>query len=551
MEKFTKLGLSKELTDVLKHAGFKQPTEIQEKAIPVAMAGKDIIGGSATGSGKTLAFASPIIENLKSNRNVQALILTPTRELAEQVAMSIRNFGVNKNLNVLAIYGGVNIDTQMRKIQKADVIVGTPGRVIDHLERRTLNLNKVKFLVLDEVDRMFDMGFSRDVEKIINFCPKDRQTMMFSATISPDIDYLARKYTRDAVEIAVKSRVDPTKLKQVYYDVPDNKKFSLLVHLLNKEESNFVLVFCSTRRTVDFVTKNLPLNGVKARAIHGGLDQKKRLRVLDEFKKKCEGVLVCTDVAARGLDIPGVSHVYNFDIPRDSKDYIHRIGRTARAGKNGEAVNILASRDYEHFSDVINNEGVEIKKLELPEVRRVEMVRDDSPRRVDSRSRDPSRGRDSRGPRGYGGVSRGPSRDSGRSYGRDSRGPSRDNRESRDGGRLPRGRESPRGGNYSRGSGDRRSEGRSYGRDSRGPSRGGSDSRGPRRDSRSEGRSYGGRDNNRRPDSRSDSRGSYSRGPSRDSRGGSSYGRDSRSNSRGPPRGREGGSRDSRGPRRY
>ncbi|MBT4376042.1 DEAD/DEAH box helicase, partial [archaeon] len=249
MEKFTKLGLSKELTDVLKHAGFKQPTEIQEKAIPVAMAGKDIIGGSATGSGKTLAFASPIIENLKSNRNVQALILTPTRELAEQVAMSIRDFGVNKNLNVLAVYGGVNIDTQMRKIQKADVIVGTPGRVIDHLERRTLNLNKVKFLVLDEVDRMFDMGFSRDVEKIINFCPKDRQTMMFSATISPDIDYLARKYTRDAVEIAVKSRVDPTKLKQVYYDVPDNKKFSLLVHLLNKEESNFVLVFCSTRRT--------------------------------------------------------------------------------------------------------------------------------------------------------------------------------------------------------------------------------------------------------------------------------------------------------------
>jgi ATP-dependent RNA helicase DeaD len=285
----------------------------------------------------------------------------------------------------------VKIEAQMKKIPRTDILVGTPGRILDHLDRRTLNLNNVKFLVLDEVDRMFDMGFSRDVEKILKVCPKERQTMMFSATISNDIDYLAKKYTRNAVEISVKSQVDPTKLKQYYYDVADNKKFSLLVHLLQQDKSDFVLVFCSTRRTVDFVTKNLPLNDVKARAIHGGLDQKKRLRVLDEFKKKGTGVLVCTDVAARGLDIPGVSHVYNYDIPRDSRDYIHRIGRTARAGKDGKAINILASRDYEHFSDVMNNESVHIEQLEVPEVRRVEMVREE-PARNNSRSRDPSRG---------------------------------------------------------------------------------------------------------------------------------------------------------------
>ncbi|MCK4647692.1 DEAD/DEAH box helicase [Candidatus Pacearchaeota archaeon] len=368
MEKFTRLGLSKELTDVLKQFGFKEPSEIQEKAIPIALVGKDIIGGSATGSGKTLAFASPILENLKPNKEIQSLILTPTRELAEQVATSIRDFSKNKNLNVLAVYGGVRIEPQMRKLSTTDVLVGTPGRIIDHINRRTLRLNNIKFLVLDEVDRMFDMGFQRDVEKIISYCPEKRQTMMFSATITQDIDYLSKKYTKNPVEISVKSYVDASKLTQVYYDVPDNKKFSLLVHLLKQEESNFVLVFCSTRRNVDFVADNLIRTGVKAKAIHGGLDQKKRLRVLAEFKKEGVGVLVCTDVAARGLDIGGVSHVYNYDIPNDTKDYIHRIGRTARAGKEGKAVNILASRDYEKFGTLMQAEEINITLEELPQI---------------------------------------------------------------------------------------------------------------------------------------------------------------------------------------
>lgn len=372
MEKFTNLGLSREVTDVLRQHGFKEPSEIQEKTIPLALTGRDIIGGSATGSGKTLAFASAIIENAKSNGQIQALVLTPTRELAQQVATSIKNFGKNRKLKVLAVYGGVNINTQMREIPDTDVLVGTPGRIIDHLNRRTIKLNDVKFLVLDEVDRMFDMGFRRDVEKIINECPRKRQTMMFSATISGDIDYLAKRYTINPIEVSVKSYVDPSKLKQVYYDVPDNLKFSLLVNLLKNEDSDLVMIFCNTRRNVDFLTENLAYSGIKAQAIHGGIEQKKRMRILEDFNNK-GGILVCTDVAARGLDIKGISHVYNYDVPIDAKDYIHRIGRTARAGKNGKAITILASRDYENFRGITRLKDLNLTSEELPQLEKMRM----------------------------------------------------------------------------------------------------------------------------------------------------------------------------------
>ena len=366
MEKFKQLGLSYEILNVLENAGFKEPSEIQEKTIPLALAGKDIIGGSATGSGKTLAFACPIIENLIPNRNVQALILTPTRELAEQVADSIRKFARNKKLKVLAIYGGISIESQIRKIPYTDVIVATPGRTLDHLKRRTLNFNQVKFLVLDEVDRMFDMGFYKDVEMILKQCPEKRQTMLFSATISPDIDHLARKYTKDAIKVSVNSYIDHSKLKQIYYDVESHMKFSLLVHLLDKEKNNLVMIFCGTRRNVDIVANNLKKSGINSKAIHGGLSQNKRLRTLDEFHNNEVNVLVCTDVAARGLDIKGVKSIYNYDLPRDTKDYIHRIGRTARAGNEGKAINILSNRDYENFGKIINDKCLTIIQEELP-----------------------------------------------------------------------------------------------------------------------------------------------------------------------------------------
>ena len=262
----------------------------------------------------------------------------------------------------------------MKHLPATDVLVGTPGRILDHIDRRTLRLDNVKLLVLDEVDRMLDMGFRRDVEKIINDCPKKRQTMMFSATISKDLEYLFRKYTHNPVEISVNSYVDPSKLKQVYYDVPDNKKFSLLVSLLKKETAELVMIFCSTRRNVDFIASNLIRVGIHAKAIHGGIEQKKRTKVLDEFNKKGLGVLVCTDIAARGLDIKGVSHVYNYEVPSEPKDYIHRIGRTARAGKDGKAIIILSSRDYGNFGNLMHSGELKITHEELPEIEPVKIA---------------------------------------------------------------------------------------------------------------------------------------------------------------------------------
>ena len=373
MEKFAKLGLSEEVLSVLKSKGFEEPTEIQVKAIPLALAGKDIIGSSATGSGKTLAFASPIIEHLKSNGNVQALILTPTRELAEQVADSIKHFSRNKKINVFAVYGGVDIQRQIRIIRNTDVLVGTPGRILDHLQRRTLKLNEVKFLVLDEVDQMLDMGFHHDVEAIIKQCPTERQTMLFSATISDEFDYLVKKYTKNPEEISAKSFVEDSKLKQIYYDVSSNQKFSLLVHLLKKENSELAMIFCATRRNADTIADGLDDNGIKAKAIHGGIIQNKRLNILREFHNKDFNILVCTDVAARGLDIKNVTHVYNYDLPTDSKDYIHRIGRTARAGENGKVINILSNRDYENFRNIQGNKSLTITPEELPLIEQIKV----------------------------------------------------------------------------------------------------------------------------------------------------------------------------------
>ena len=377
MKTFEELGLSDEILGTLSNLGIKIPTEIQEKAIPLVLAGRDVIGGSSTGSGKTLAFASGIIDNLEKNGRVQALVLTPTRELAEQVSTSIKKFAKFTKLNVLPVYGGVDMRTQMRKIRDTDVIVGTPGRVLDHMRRDTLNLGKIKFLVLDEVDRMFDMGFQKDVEIILGECPKERQTMLFSATISKEIDYLANKYTQEPVEVSVESYVDSSKLKQIYYSVPDGMKFSLLVHLLKKEKSKLVMVFCGTRRNVDFITNNLNNLGINAIAIHGGMVQNKRNRALNEFNSaKSVNVLVCTDVAARGLDIVGVSHIYNYDLPKTSTEYIHRIGRTARAGEEGIAINILCSKDYENFSNILRDEKLKIEEVKTPWCERVRMVVD-------------------------------------------------------------------------------------------------------------------------------------------------------------------------------
>ncbi|MBW2980654.1 DEAD/DEAH box helicase [Candidatus Woesearchaeota archaeon] len=372
MESFRKLGIAETILKVIEEERFEKPSKIQEKSIPLVLQGKDIIAGSATGSGKTLAFGAGIIQNAERGKGIQALILTPTRELAEQIRRALDKFSKNKPLEIVSVYGGVSINPQIDRLRTADVVVGTPGRMLDHIQRRTINLTKAKILVLDEADRMLDMGFIEDVEKIIRQCPEKRQTLLFSATIPPDLADLSRKYMKQAVKVSAETYVDPRKLRQVYYDVKDNLKLSLLVHLLKQEHAGLVMVFCNTRRYVDTVAKSLKHAGIEATAIHGGLTQAKRDRVIDHFHSGKVYVLVCTDVAARGLDIKGVSHIYNYDIPKESKQYIHRIGRTARAGKEGKAINLLANRDHDNFSRVLRDNDVEIIKEETPYVERIQ-----------------------------------------------------------------------------------------------------------------------------------------------------------------------------------
>ncbi len=368
MEKFRKLKLSEDFLKSLEGFNFKEPSDIQEKTIPLILEGKDVLGSSATGSGKTLAFGSGIIEKISRGNGIQALILTPTRELAEQVAKSLRAFSRHTGLQVTEIFGGVSIEPQIRNLRRADVVVGTPGRILDHINRRTINFSNVKILVLDEADRMLEMGFIEDVTSIINTCPKERQTLLFSATISKDIERIAKNYMKSPVYIAVEPFVDPKKLAQSFFDVPSNLKFSLLVYLLKQERPGLVMVFCNTRRNVDLLTRNLKRYEIDALGIHGGLTQNKRSSIMSAFHSNTATILICTDVAARGLDIKNVSHIYNYDIPKTETEYIHRIGRTARAGKEGRAISLVSERDYHEFRHISEDSSITIEHEKLPEL---------------------------------------------------------------------------------------------------------------------------------------------------------------------------------------
>ncbi len=377
MTAFEEFGLSKELLTAIKKLGFVEPTEVQILSIPHILAGEDVLAESATGSGKTLAFGCGIIDRVVERQGLQALILTPTRELAEQVKDSLIGFLDKRPLRIISVYGGVSFDQQVRALTKAEVVVATPGRFLDHLNRRTIKVSNIRYLVIDEADRMFDMGFIDDVEKIIKVCPNNRQTMLFSATLSSEIKRLAHRYMREPREVSAVSQVDPSKLKQEYYNVPHNLKLSLLVHFLKYEKTGLVMVFCNTRKTTDFVVKNLSTNGIRVMAIHGGLSQNKRTNTLSSFNQARTNILVCTDVAARGLHIDNVTHIYNYEIPRDPINYVHRIGRTARAGKEGKAINFLSNYDHDSFSKILREyREFSIEKMSLPQIATVEVVRE-------------------------------------------------------------------------------------------------------------------------------------------------------------------------------
>jgi len=354
---FSSMNIDERILSAIRALGFTKPTEVQEKTIPIAMQGKDIIGQSMTGSGKTIAFAVPLLHFIEKHKGVQALILVPTRELAEQVASHIEKIAKNMNFRVCKIYGGVSISPQIDQLRFSEIVVGTPGRIMDHMNRRTIDFSRVKVLVLDEADRMLDMGFVDDIEKILRHIPKKRQTMLFSATMPDQILRIAHRHMHDPINIKAEITVPAHKLRQYYYDVKQDEKVSLLVHLIKKEKPNLAIVFCSTKRTTDIVARLLAEQGIDAKAIHGDLSQQHRSRVMEGFHKGKSHVLVATDVASRGLDIKDVTHVFNFDVPRDLDSYTHRIGRTARIGKEGKAILLLAREDHEAFRRLLKKEG--------------------------------------------------------------------------------------------------------------------------------------------------------------------------------------------------
>ena len=390
---FDNLGLDANMLQTIEKQGFTKPTLIQEKTIPLILAGKDVIGGSSTGSGKTLAFASGIIQNGKKG-SLQAIVLVPTREIAIQITEVFKKLIYN-GMSVVTVYGGVSIEKQINDLKTADIVIATPGRALDHLGRRTMNLKDVKTVVLDEADRMADMGFIDDVTEILGHCQAKEQTLLFSATISQDIKQIAKQFMKNPVSVFAERQVDASKLKQTYYNTNSKLKISLLVHLLKTEQTGLVMVFCNKRSTADFVSKQLSKNNLNSSAIHGGLTQARRTSTLEKFHSNKVEILVCTDVAARGLDIPFVSHVYNFECPPDAKDYVHRIGRTARAGSEGKVINLIADTDYDNFSKVMYDyKEFTIERIETPFVEQAIIA---PMPRSDSRGRGNFRGGDSRG----------------------------------------------------------------------------------------------------------------------------------------------------------
>lgn len=345
--RFENMNLSSEIIEAIRERGYEEATLIQERIVPIALQGKDIVGQSPTGTGKTAAFALPIIQNMNGEKGVQVLVLAPTRELALQIADEMKKLGKNSKVRVVTIYGGQPIQIQLRGLKDANIVVGTPGRILDHLRRGSLKLDKVKFLVLDEADRMLDMGFIDDIKKIIYKTSTKRQTMFFGATIPKEFRYLCKKFMKDYIFIKVDDIAEKPKIEDFFIEVGEKEKFQLLLYLLEKEYPSSAIIFTNTRKMTSILAENLKKHGIDAEAIHGELTQKKREFVLRLFRSRKIKILVATDVASRGLDIDNVSHIINYDIPSNPEDYVHRIGRTARAGRRGKAISLLSRRDHD------------------------------------------------------------------------------------------------------------------------------------------------------------------------------------------------------------
>jgi len=357
---FSKLGLADELVQGILATGYTAPTAIQERAIPLAVAGRDIIGCAQTGTGKTAAFALPMLNHFIKERPqmkghvTRGLVLTPTRELAQQGEEFTAAYGRFAGLQSIAIFGGVNMENQIRRLRRGvDIVFATPGRLLDHISRRTIDLSHVEILVLDEADRMFDMGFIDDVRKIIAKIPAKRQTLLFSATMSKEVRGLVASIQDkpELIEIGVQRRPVET-VKQHFYSSPQDSKMDLLFHILKTEEMDSILVFSRTKHGADKICTKLERSGIKAVAIHSNRTQAQRQRALAGFKQGQYKVMVATDIAARGIDVEGISHVVNFDTPTFAEDYIHRIGRTGRASATGDAITFVSTQEQKYLKSI-------------------------------------------------------------------------------------------------------------------------------------------------------------------------------------------------------
>ena len=375
---FEEFGLQPDLMRAVSDAGYEEPTPVQARTIPALLQGRDVIAQAQTGTGKTAAFALPILERIDTSVNrVQALILCPTRELAIQVAQATHLLGKHRGVSVLPVYGGQPITRQLYALrQGVHVVVGTPGRIMDHIRRETLPLDSVQVLIIDEADEMLDMGFLEDIEFIMDSVPPTRQTALFSATIPPRIHDLARRYMHDAVTVQVGREAAVVALiNQTYYEVPPRAKLEALCRILDVETPASTIIFCARKSDVDELVESLQGRGYKSEAIHGDLNQVQRDRVMKSFREGKTEILVATDVAARGLDIPQVSHVINYHIPWDPESYVHRIGRTGRAGREGTAITLISPREYRQLKLIERLIRQRIQATRLPSQADVEARR--------------------------------------------------------------------------------------------------------------------------------------------------------------------------------
>lgn len=368
MTTFAELGLSDALVSTLSGLGYDEPTPIQAQAIPLLLAGRDVIAQAQTGTGKTAAFALPMIERVTDALVVQALVLAPTRELAVQVAEAIHRYGRHRSLHVLPIYGGQPIERQLRGLaQGTQVVVGTPGRVLDHLKRGSLRFDHLRMVVLDEADEMLDMGFAEELEAILQLTPTERQTALFSATLPPAVQNLTLRYTRQPVRVSIAAeQLTTPRIRQTYYEVLARDKLDALCRVLDAEMPQLAIVFCRTRQEADDIGERLQGRGYAAESLHGDLSQAARDRVMRRFREGQLDVLVATDVAARGLDIAEVSHVINYDVPTDPESYVHRIGRTGRAGREGVAITFITPRERRMLQIIERVTRIRIERCQMP-----------------------------------------------------------------------------------------------------------------------------------------------------------------------------------------